>query len=62
MPPDVWGRGGIGLDYTGQPIVFHMGETGETVGDPYELVLNRKLGWLHRRTVHDRGTGTDLAL
>ena len=42
MPPDLWGRGGIGVDYTGQPIVFYMGEAGETVGDPYEMVLNRR--------------------
>ncbi|MFW6171173.1 MAG: hypothetical protein ACODAD_11840, partial [Planctomycetota bacterium] len=42
MPPDIWGRGGIGIDYAGQPLVFYMGEPGETVGDPYELVLSRK--------------------
>ncbi|MFO7905732.1 MAG: hypothetical protein R6U98_23950, partial [Pirellulaceae bacterium] len=42
MPPDIWGRGAIGLDYAGQPLVFYMGEPGETVGDPYELVLSRK--------------------
>ena len=41
-PPDVWGRGAIGLDYSGQPMAFYMGEAGETVGDPYEQVLNRE--------------------
>ena len=41
-PPDVWGRGAIGLDYSGQPMAFYMGEAGETVGDPYEQVLNRQ--------------------
>ena len=40
-PPDVWGRGAVGVDYSGQPMSFYMGEAGETVGDPYEMVLNR---------------------
>ncbi len=40
-PPDIWGRGGVGVDYSGQPMFFYMGEPGETIGDPYELVLNR---------------------
>ncbi len=31
----------IGVDYSGQPMPFYMGEAGETVGDPYEAVLNR---------------------
>jgi hypothetical protein len=41
MPPDLWGRGAVGLDYNGQPISIYSGQTGETVSDPYELVLNR---------------------
>ncbi len=40
-PPDVWGRGSVGVDYMGEPITFYMGEAGETIGDPYEMVLNR---------------------
>ncbi len=42
MPPDVMGVGGIGLDYVGQPLAFYMGEDAQSIGDPYESVLNRK--------------------
>ena len=40
-PPDLMGISGIGLDFTGQPLAFYLGRNGQTVGDPYEMVLNR---------------------
>ena len=40
-PPDLWGRGALALDYNGQPLPYYMGESDETLGDPYEQVLTR---------------------
>ncbi len=35
-PPDVWGRGAMAVDYTGQPLWNYLG-TGERVDNPYEV-------------------------
>ncbi len=40
-PSDVMGIQGIGLDHTGQPLLFYN-RNFQTVGDPYEMVLNRE--------------------
>ena len=37
FPPDVWGRGAIALDSSGNPITQYMGQTGEMLDNPYEI-------------------------
>jgi len=42
-PPDLWGRGVVGLDYRGQPLRYGMGPTSyptDNVDDPYETNLS----------------------
>ena len=39
-PPDVWGRGAIALDRSGQPITDYMGQNDEMLDSPYELSLS----------------------
>jgi hypothetical protein len=38
-PPDMWGRGTLGLDYRGQPFYSYLATTNETLNTPYELNL-----------------------
>ncbi len=41
-PPDVWGRGALGLDYTGHPITPYMGVGwSQRIDDPYEIDLSK---------------------
>ena len=35
-PPDVWGRGAMAVDYTGQPLWYVLG-TAERIDNPYEM-------------------------
>jgi hypothetical protein len=39
-PPDVWGRGAMAVDYTGQPL-WTLAGIGERLDDPYEIQWNQ---------------------
>lgn len=42
-PPDVWGRGTVGLDFRGQPFYSALAWTNENRNHPYDLDLTRRL-------------------
>jgi hypothetical protein len=42
-PTDIWGRGALALDVRGTPLTPYMGNPTDTVDDPYELNLSRKV-------------------
>ena len=45
-PPDLWGRGTVGLDYRGQPLFWRPGPAWwlrERTDDPYEINLSRNV-------------------
>ncbi len=49
-PPDFDGDGLLFLNPAGQPYTFNMGEVSESLDDPYELNLNRPIGFDSRYT------------
>ncbi len=41
-PADLWGRSALGLDYTGQPLMWKPAWTNETQNSPYDLDLTKR--------------------
>ncbi len=54
-PPDLWGRGCLGLDHRGHPFYQRPAWTGERLNNPYWLNLSAKLP----RVARNAGTTTD---
>lgn len=55
-PPDLWGRGSLGVDHRGQPFYWHSAWNNEVLNNPYWLNLSRKVP---RATKGSSATTTD---